>query len=620
MDCTTANQNLQDGSPRYWEVADELIGNRHAYRATRGRPCPVCGHPDWCLVGEHAVICARADSGVKRYGDYGWLILLDGDLTGLAPAPNRTPAPAPKLSIDEVTRLANRMAAGANLTGLSSQLGTPVWTLQTLGVGRGEIDGSWCWTIPERDAGGDVIGLQRRFDDGSKRHVRGSRRGLTFSLDTFGRLQHAYRVLIVEGASDTAAGLSIIRDSQNIVIGRPSNTGGVAMLAELLADVPDEAEIIVIGERDEKPDGTWPGRDGAISTARRLAEQLGRGVSWSMPPGEAKDTRDWLTHYRGDNLARESAFFSGLYPQEVEVCSRSSIEEIPAYRATGTAPPILPIFSGFDCRRATVVIQRNRHDEHDHRGVVTACRSRSCSVCRKTWEDRHRLWYEWLFRRAGRIWLAETDRQTWKTTYRRIRRSDPEACYVAVEVLTSKLMVFVTSPIDGTLEITADEACTLFADAIRNARPVSKPVVCSKAWRIGAGGMSTIVDKTAASDKASTTVDTDRRGEKCTTVHTQRDVLPTGPPPPDWETVRRGRRTTWKQFVGALQTMGVEYQTEHVRPVGSMVYRWRLPEGTDAEAWYGDLLTAQLTPMAEPSPNDVMDFGAMGFHDDFLET
>ncbi len=52
--------------------------------------------------------------------------------------------------------------------------------------------------------------------------------------------------------------------------------------------------MIVIGERDQKPDGQWPGKDGAERTATQLAERLRRDVAWSLPPGDAKDARAWL--------------------------------------------------------------------------------------------------------------------------------------------------------------------------------------------------------------------------------------------------------------------------------------------------------------------------------------
>ena len=36
-----------------------------------------------------------------------------------------------------------------------------------------------CWTFPEHDPAGGVVGLVRRFPDGSKRSLEGGRRGLS---------------------------------------------------------------------------------------------------------------------------------------------------------------------------------------------------------------------------------------------------------------------------------------------------------------------------------------------------------------------------------------------------------------------------------------------------------
>ena len=58
------------------------------------------------------------------------------------------------------------------------------------------------------------------------------------------------------------------------VVGRPSNCGGIALLIDLLSAFPIQRELVVIGERDEKPDGKWPGRDGAISTGTKLRAAL----------------------------------------------------------------------------------------------------------------------------------------------------------------------------------------------------------------------------------------------------------------------------------------------------------------------------------------------------------
>jgi hypothetical protein len=56
-----------------------------------------------------------------------------------------------------------------------------------------------------------------------------------------------------------------------------------------------DREIVVIGERDQKADGRWPGKDFGESTARSLARGLGRRVDVKFPPQGFKDFREFIT-------------------------------------------------------------------------------------------------------------------------------------------------------------------------------------------------------------------------------------------------------------------------------------------------------------------------------------
>lgn len=168
---------------------------------------------------------------------------------------------------------------------LSEILGIKQTALARLQVGWDRWNGYW--SFPERDATGHVIGINARHLSGEKKRLAGGRSGLTYANDW---MAGDGPILLVEGGSDTAALLGIGLN----VIGRPSNRAGMGQLADLLRDLSSTREIIVIGERDEKPDGQWPGKEGAISTARGLCKELERSVCWSLPPDHAKDSRDWL--------------------------------------------------------------------------------------------------------------------------------------------------------------------------------------------------------------------------------------------------------------------------------------------------------------------------------------
>jgi putative DNA primase/helicase len=182
---------------------------------------------------------------------------------------------------------------------LAELLGVSVSSLEALAVGWDSK--SRAWTTPHRNAGGEITGVAVRYsepwtDSEGKVHAKasmpGTRVGLFFDPASWNRANGP--VFLPEGASDVAALMTM----DLAVVGRPSNVGGVDQLVELLAGLELERPIVVIGERDQKPDGFWPGRDGAQKTARTLAGRLGRRVGWSFPPDDAKDSRGWLNAVR----------------------------------------------------------------------------------------------------------------------------------------------------------------------------------------------------------------------------------------------------------------------------------------------------------------------------------
>ena len=174
---------------------------------------------------------------------------------------------------------------------LADELGVPAPGLQRLHVGSTTIAGDSVYTFPEFDGRGFMCGIATRSAAGNKNFLVGGKRGLTLPTEW---CAGDGPVLIPEGPSDVAAligmGLS--------AVGRPSAKGGADLLAELLRAVPASRGVVVLGEFDPKPDGTWPGRDGAHYVARKLANALRRSVTVALPPGSAKDVRDWLMSQR----------------------------------------------------------------------------------------------------------------------------------------------------------------------------------------------------------------------------------------------------------------------------------------------------------------------------------
>lgn len=203
---------------------------------------------------------------------------------------------------------------------LAKALGVPLLSLDQLpGLGFHAQDRRGpCWTSPEVDGQGNIVGIQRRYEDGHKAMVKGSRRGLTVPVEWD---NYSEAIYIVEGASDVLAlvgmGLS--------AVGRPFNSGGLEDLAVLLADLswwdrlngcrvdrleanaevnagtnatshlvsPLDRPIIVMGENDRKDSGEWPGYF-ACTLSENLGKLLGRPILARFPAEGSKDVRAWF--------------------------------------------------------------------------------------------------------------------------------------------------------------------------------------------------------------------------------------------------------------------------------------------------------------------------------------
>jgi hypothetical protein len=100
-----------------------------------------------------------------------------------------------------------------------------------------------CWTFPEVNSPGAIVGLTCRYGDGRKPSLAGGHRGLTVVDGWAGR---PGPVFLPEGATCTLtlAALGLCG------VGRPNNTGGVEDLADLLRPLPPDRPIVVLAEYD----------------------------------------------------------------------------------------------------------------------------------------------------------------------------------------------------------------------------------------------------------------------------------------------------------------------------------------------------------------------------------
>ncbi|MBN2585023.1 MAG: hypothetical protein JXL80_18320 [Planctomycetes bacterium] len=265
--------------------------NRHEkmLRVSRHHPCPICGRPDWCgFIGDsptepEGVVCMRVESR-RPARNGGWVHWLRPGSHSherrheiILPAAT-TPVPPAKIAA-----MARCFAAsaenGAALPRLADELGVTASALRRFGVGV-------CWqqscsTWPMTDDKGRVIGINRRFRDGSKKLFFGHKAGLYLPGDLPMDLS-GQTLLICEGGSDAVAGLSLGYWS----VGRFSCSAGADFLRRLVrARRPHEVVIFA--------DGDGPGLRGAEALAVALLPHVAR-LKLLEPPERIKDLRAWL--------------------------------------------------------------------------------------------------------------------------------------------------------------------------------------------------------------------------------------------------------------------------------------------------------------------------------------
>ena len=252
-------------------------------RVSKQRPCPICNRPDWCLYAGNpdnpdAGICSRIESP-KRCGEAGWLHVLHRAATAWSLRIRRIELSAARIAIQttDFGKLAAEYRAAVQslaLMRLAGALGLSLASLTRLGIGWSSKHRAW--TFPMQDGAGKVLGIRLRRPDGGKLAVKGGHEGLFIPEALDGD-----RLLIAEGATDAAA----LSDLGFATVGRPSCTGGVKLLVELVRRlaVPD---VVIVADGDE------PGQRGAANLASTLVAYSPM-VRIITPPAGIKDARAW---------------------------------------------------------------------------------------------------------------------------------------------------------------------------------------------------------------------------------------------------------------------------------------------------------------------------------------
>lgn len=276
-------------------------------RVSKQKPCLICGKPDWCLIAEDgsAAICQRITEGsVKKCGDAGYLHILENRHNGrnrhkcrvnkILLVTNVSTVNSRSRDFGQLAEQYKQLLTDDRLSSLATVLGVSAASLNRLNVGW---DGE-AHTFPMSNDFGNVIGIQRRFPNGRKVSVNGSKTGLFIPSD----LPAESTLLICEGSSDTATAL----DLGYAALGRPSCNSKV----EMTANFARGRAVIVVSDNDSV------GRTGS----KRLAWILSLScpsVKIIYPPKGIKDLRQWIKAGLSKEILQE--LIQKIKPIEIRV-------------------------------------------------------------------------------------------------------------------------------------------------------------------------------------------------------------------------------------------------------------------------------------------------------------
>jgi hypothetical protein len=279
-------------------------------RRPRGMNCPICDASSWCTISADGltVRCTRAPSdrpAPSKAGAQAWIHELGNKVSGFV---QLKPEKEKKYkSVRQVTELASRAfnhrLAPSIREHLARDLGVSCGALYAMMVGYGTDDNGAYSTWPSRNSVGEIVGINRRYQDGSKKLQYGTQGGLYYCTPRTGLSVNP--ILIVEGGSDAAAAYTI----GLFAIGRHSNTGGADLIRAM-----NVSDLLVLGEWDEHPEKRgrhdwcladckgcshcFPGLFGAKHTASQL------GCKYIFPPKGCKDLREVLAQGRVGELLK----------------------------------------------------------------------------------------------------------------------------------------------------------------------------------------------------------------------------------------------------------------------------------------------------------------------------
>lgn len=257
-------------------------------RAKRRNPCPICGRMKFCLLSRtnDDVICTKIEEGSVKWlpEASGWLHReKDSSWTPSTRAILPPHIEPPKIPTQKLECLDYEFRSSVNpmhLNELAQELGVSVRSLEIVGIGWFEDEG--CWTFPLYDGSGTIVGINRRFPDGSKFVISGHRTGLylpdDLPLDLSGEM-----LLICEGGTDLAAAI----DMGFHAAGRFCCTHGCKQPADLLRRRRPGVVAIISDSKLQEQRGAQ-----LLSDSLRFYCDVIRLV---IPPAGIQDLRAWAS-------------------------------------------------------------------------------------------------------------------------------------------------------------------------------------------------------------------------------------------------------------------------------------------------------------------------------------
>lgn len=293
-------------------------------RVTKTKPCEICKRPNgehvskWCgrLRDGSGAVCMFVESKYPtKNGGYFHRL---GNSNGKAVSHAGNGRIAKIVDMAWLSETYRKAATSAMVVKLAVHLGVSFDSLRAFDTGW---DGETA-TTPMRIASRKIVGIQRRWPDGTKRCVNGSKGGLFIPNG----LNGASPLFVVEGVSDAEAlytiGLSVVG-----VYNAGANGEEVVTFAA-------GREIVIVADNDAKLKRGFIG--GRIRTAR-LCKQLRKAkldVTMIHPPKNLKDARQWVQ----SGITREDVLTAvdGLQTQG----ARGARHLLTAQRRIGSGSPV----------------------------------------------------------------------------------------------------------------------------------------------------------------------------------------------------------------------------------------------------------------------------------------